>query len=179
MMNPEYPRNAARKAAFTLVEVTLALGVTAFCLLAIFGLLPIGLRSNQATLEQTAANGILTAVAADLRATPSTSGSSQQFGIIIPPNPVTTGNAATSGTSLFFTAGGLFANTSKLSWTPTGGTTAVTATHMRTVTFIPPNISGSTGRIATFVNLEVSWPAASGTAYATGMVQTFVALDRN
>jgi uncharacterized protein (TIGR02598 family) len=48
--------------------VTLALGVCSFCLVAILGLLPIGLATNQAAIEQTAANGILSAVAADLRA---------------------------------------------------------------------------------------------------------------
>ena len=55
-MKPQHPINASARAAstaftaFTLIEVTLALGITAFCLLAIFGLLPVGLRSNQAAV---------------------------------------------------------------------------------------------------------------------------------
>jgi len=40
------------------MEVTLALGIAAFCLLAIFGLLPIGLKTQQLAVEQTAATRI-------------------------------------------------------------------------------------------------------------------------
>src|SRR5438094_7676946 len=55
--------------AFSLVEVTLALGVAAFCLLAVFGLMPIGVQTNRNTTSQTAAANIMAAVVADLRAT--------------------------------------------------------------------------------------------------------------
>src|ERR1700737_1955387 len=68
-------------AAFSLVEVTLALGVAAFCLIAILGLLPAGLNTNQTSTRQTTANGILSSIVADLRATPTTSTTSTQFGI--------------------------------------------------------------------------------------------------
>jgi uncharacterized protein (TIGR02598 family) len=53
--------------AFSLVEVTLALGVAAFALVAIFGLLPVGLNSNQASIEQTTATSLATRISADLR----------------------------------------------------------------------------------------------------------------
>src|SRR5207248_9104288 len=46
------------KSAFSLVEVTLALGVAAFSLLFILGLLPISVKINQASSNQTVANGI-------------------------------------------------------------------------------------------------------------------------
>src|SRR5205814_10489084 len=55
--------------AFSLVEVTLALGVAAFCLLAVFGLMPIGLQTNRNTISQSAAANIIAAVVADLPAT--------------------------------------------------------------------------------------------------------------
>ena len=55
---------------FTLIEVALALGVAAFALVAIIGLLPVGLQSNQASLEQTVAAALAANVVADLRATP-------------------------------------------------------------------------------------------------------------
>ena len=55
--------------AFSLVEVTLALGIAAFCLLAVFGLMPIGVQTNRNTTSQTAAANIMAAVVADLRAT--------------------------------------------------------------------------------------------------------------
>jgi uncharacterized protein (TIGR02598 family) len=72
--------------AFSLVEVVLAIGVAAFCLIAIFGFLPAGLNTNQTSTRQTTANGILSSIVADLRATPATappgqSTTSSLFGI--------------------------------------------------------------------------------------------------
>jgi len=168
---------ATRKAAFTLIEVTLALGVTAFCLLAIFGLLPIGLRSNRAAIAQTTANGILSAVAADLRATgPSTTGTtSAQFGIPIPSNP-TTGTGAPW--YIYFGSDG--SSSAPASASPPASASmpdGSPATHRLTVTF-PSNPSAPL-RAATYANLMVSWPAVSGTANAEGYVTMFVALDRN
>src|SRR5438046_10450415 len=54
--------------AFSLVELTFALGVAAFCLLAVFGLMPIGVQTNRNTNSQSAAANIMAAVIADLRA---------------------------------------------------------------------------------------------------------------
>jgi uncharacterized protein (TIGR02598 family) len=34
---------------FSLVEVTLALGIAAFCLIALFGLMPVGVQTNRNT----------------------------------------------------------------------------------------------------------------------------------
>src|SRR5437016_10444445 len=67
--------------AFSLVEVTLAIGVAAFCLLAVFGLMPVGVQTNRNATSQTAATNILAAVVADLRATPTANAASSQFGI--------------------------------------------------------------------------------------------------
>ena len=58
--------------AFSLVEVTLALGIAAFCLIAVFGLIPIAVQTNRNATSQTAATNIMAAVVADLRATPLT-----------------------------------------------------------------------------------------------------------
>ena len=68
-------------AAFSLVEVTLALGIAAFCLIAVFGLVPVAVLTNRNATSQTAATNIMTAVVADLRATPATNTTSSQFGI--------------------------------------------------------------------------------------------------
>ena len=59
-----------KNSAFSLVEVTLALGIAAFCLIAVFGLMPIGVQTNRNATSQTAATNIMAAVVADLRATP-------------------------------------------------------------------------------------------------------------
>ena len=42
-------------AAFSLVEVTLALGIAAICLVALFGLMPVGVQTNRSATSQTAA----------------------------------------------------------------------------------------------------------------------------
>ncbi|PYL54700.1 MAG: hypothetical protein DMF33_00490 [Verrucomicrobia bacterium] len=55
--------------AFSLVELTLALGIAAFCLITLFGLLPVGVQTNRNATSQTAATNILTDVIADIRAT--------------------------------------------------------------------------------------------------------------
>jgi uncharacterized protein (TIGR02598 family) len=57
-------------AGFSLVEVTLALGIAAFCLIAVFGLVPVGVQTNRNATSQTAATNILSSVVSDLRASP-------------------------------------------------------------------------------------------------------------
>jgi type II secretory pathway pseudopilin PulG len=166
-VSPFRPR--AETSAFSMVEVVLALGVTSFSLLAILGLLSVALKSNQSAVQQTAANGILSSVTADLRAAPPTfplglASSSQQFSIPIPANPVA--SPAPAATLRYFTSEGEF------STTRTGD-----SRYLLTVTFLP---NGSNSKTATFVKLEVSWPAViSDPSKALGSVQTFVALDRN
>ena len=61
-------RSLPGSAAFSLVEVTLALGVAAFCLIAVLGLLPTGLKTQQASIQQTTANSIISQIFSDLRA---------------------------------------------------------------------------------------------------------------
>lgn len=83
MNHPRHPR-----AGFSLIEVTIALGIAAFCLITVFGLLPIGLDSSQNAAEQTIVSGVATAISADLHSTPlvsSTGASTSRFGLFIPP----------------------------------------------------------------------------------------------
>jgi type II secretory pathway pseudopilin PulG len=61
-------RPLLKTAAFSLVEVTLALGVAAFCLVAVLGLLPTSLRTQQTSIQQTTANQIISTIFSDLRA---------------------------------------------------------------------------------------------------------------
>ena len=74
-------RSICVAAAFSLIEVTLALGIAAFCLIAVFGLMPVGVQTNRNATSQTAATNIMAAVIADLRATPRTNTASLQFAI--------------------------------------------------------------------------------------------------
>src|SRR5437763_5451337 len=55
-------------ACFSLVEVTLALGVAAFSLIALLGLLPAGIKTQQTSIQQTTANQIISQIFSFLRA---------------------------------------------------------------------------------------------------------------
>lgn len=56
------------KAAFSLVEVTIALGIAAFALIAVLGLLPVGLNAAQKASEQTVAAQLANEIGEDLLA---------------------------------------------------------------------------------------------------------------
>jgi type II secretory pathway pseudopilin PulG len=60
-------RPLPQSASFSLVEVTLALGVAAFCLIAVLGLFPTGLKTQQTSIEQTTANQIISQIFSVLR----------------------------------------------------------------------------------------------------------------
>ncbi len=141
-------------AAFSLVELTLALGIAAFCLIAVFGLMPIGVQTNRNATSQTAATNIVAAVVADLRATPSTNTISSQFGI-------TFGTNAT----LYFDGTGQFSTS-----------LGANSRYRLNVTW---NASAPTG--SRYAGLKVTWPAPVDPATTTpsGSVEMFAAFDRN
>src|SRR5437660_11503938 len=61
-------RPLSGSAAFSLVEVTLALGVAAVSLIVVLGLLPASLKTQQSSIQQTTANQIISTIFSDLRA---------------------------------------------------------------------------------------------------------------
>src|SRR6266498_4270636 len=121
------PRHAAR--AFSLVELTFAIGVAAFCLIAVFGLMPIGVQTNRNATSQTAATNIIASVVADMRATQGAT--SAQYGIQF-------GTPRT----LYFDGAGQF-------------TTVLGANSRYRVGITFPWTSGNTYG----ANIKVSWPA--------------------
>jgi uncharacterized protein (TIGR02598 family) len=142
---------AHRASAFSLVEVTLALGIAAFCLIAVFGLMPVGVQTNRNATSQTATTNIIAAVVSDLRATPTTSATSSQFAI-------TFGTAKT----LYFDGAGQ-------------GATSLGANSRYQVNITFP--SSPTG--LRYADVKVTWPAAATSANASGSVEMFAAFDRN
>lgn len=146
------------RAGFSLVEVTLALGVTAFCLITLFGLLPLGVKTNQNSISQTAAAAMLSSVMADLRATPKTSLTSRQYDISIGTPKV-----------LYLDAEGRIVTATNPNASPR---------YRLTITF-PSSPAGTFA--PTFVTLKVSWPALvdPATTTAVDFVETFAAFDRN
>jgi uncharacterized protein (TIGR02598 family) len=156
------PTRKSRK-AFTLIEVTLALGVASFCLITVFGLIPIGLTTNQNASEQTAAAGIASAISADLHSNPVVTGSTSRFQMMIPP--------AGSGTTetLYFSQDGAATE-------PAGATTAVNASavasgaggisrYRATITLQPQDANVPSSAPATPYNkifkatILITWPA--------------------
>src|ERR1043166_2732871 len=98
-----------RAHAFSLVELTLALGVAAFCLLAVFGLVPIGVQTNRNATSQTAAANIMASLIADLRATPRCVETSTQFQITLGTGPGCPTSVSPSAATLYFDGTGQFA----------------------------------------------------------------------
>lgn len=154
-----------RSSAFSLVEVTLALGIAAFCLIAVFGLVPIGVQTNRNATSQTAATNIIASVIADMRATTSSTSSLQYritFGI-----PKT----------LYFDGAGECS-------VDVNGSTRVDGSA-----WSPPlqtrcqlNITfPSSPSSLSYADVKVTWPAAADPATITpaGSAEMFAAFDRN
>ncbi|MDX2082011.1 MAG: hypothetical protein SFU53_14595 [Terrimicrobiaceae bacterium] len=135
---------------FSLVEVTLAVGITAFCLVAIFGLLPIGLNTNRAAFEQTAALHQASAVVADIASTPAGLGvatNSSTFGVLLPAL-----GAPAQQSAVFLSDAGL----------PV--TTAADARYLAVVSVAPP--PADFGIAPTRLHILMTWPAAPNAGIA-------------
>jgi uncharacterized protein (TIGR02598 family) len=141
-------------ASFSLIEITIALGVASFCLIAVFGLLPVGVQTNQTSFSQASAASILSAVTDDLRATPRSVATSVQFGITFG-----------SPTTLFFDG--------------QGKPVPLTDARYRLAITFATNPAGPNA--ATFALLKVTWPAAVDPATGTpaGSADSFAAFDRH
>ena len=174
-------RRAPAVPAFSLVEVTLSLGIAAFCLLAVFGLMPVGVQTNRNATSQTAATNIITAVVADLRATPNTSNVSAQFGINIPSDP--TSPPVFLLPNVVPCSGSQTSLTSQVRYIDGQGkaTTSMTSNsrYRLIVTFVKNTTATATSG-ATFANVKVTWPPAIDPCAITpsGSVQAFAALDK-
>jgi uncharacterized protein (TIGR02598 family) len=136
--------------AFSLVEVTLALGIAAFCLISVMGLIPIAVQTNRNATSQTAANNIIASGIADRRST--TSSTSPLYLIAF-------GTAKT----LYFDGVGQFATS-----------LGANSRYQLNVTW---SSSGWNGLM--YADLKVTWPAAATAANASGSAEMFAAFDRN
>jgi uncharacterized protein (TIGR02598 family) len=145
-------RSICGAAAFSLIEVTLALGIAAFCLIAVLGLMPVAVLANRNATSRTAATNIMAAVVADLRAIPTTKTTSAQFSIVF-------GTAKT----LYFDNTGQFATTP--------------GTNSRYQVNVTWPDSGWT--LLKYADVKVWWPAAATAANASGSTEMFAAFDRN
>lgn len=151
------------------MEVSIALGVAAFCLLAILGLLQTGLTSEKATVGQTAAAGILSSVFSDLASASSANSTTQLFKIALD------GQSSASSQTIYFTEAG----------EPTGalgGTPTAESRYRATIGIQSPNPGV---KAPTTVRILITWPAEADPipnqwpSKASGAVEVVTALDRN
>ena len=157
-----------RPHAFSLVEVTLAIGVAAFCLIAVFGLLPVGLQTNRNATSQTVATNIIAFVVADLRANYQNQGTWR--------SPLLCIILGTQKTLYFDSQSQCRGNLAGSTDPCTGFSSTVIQTRYRANITFPP----STGNL-TYADLKVTWPAGADPAITTpsGSVEMFAAFDRN
>lgn len=172
-----------RRYAFSLIEVTLALGVAVYSLLAVFGLLSVGVNTDQASVQQTTGANLVKAIVADLRAAPANSSpdgfsKTPQFGFQIP-SPGQAGSASSPQT-VYLTDGG--SATGPAASAPS--TTANSVSKYRvSVAFIPP--ASSPSRMGTSVRVLLTWPASADRdpnawpSHYTGSIEIVTTLDRN
>jgi len=157
--------------AFSLVEVTLALGIAAFCLIAVFGLLPVAALTNRNATSQTAATNIMAAVIADLRATPRTNSTSLQFALPFGTNTTRyfDSQAQCSCDSAGLQKANPLTRTCSSVWTP-----ALQPRYRMTITW-----SGSSS--LRYAGLKVTWPAAVDPTITTpsGATEMLAGFDRN
>jgi Tfp pilus assembly protein PilV len=154
---------------FSLVEITLAIGVAAFCLLTVLGLLAVGLQTQQASIQQTTANQILSQVAASLRAAVRyPPGLAQQ---LQDPDKTLHGHWLQAGTpdTLYYTNEGIQTGGISPGAPPADAVFRLTLTYL-----LPPTDTTS------MANIEVTWPAQVDPTTGTpaGKVQTFIAVNR-
>src|SRR5438094_942708 len=168
-------RSMCLAAAFSLVELTLALGIAAFCLLTVIALVPIAVLANRNATSQTAATNIMAAVVADIRGTPNGAGRSAQFGINVPTDPTTGADSTCQRCASCWSSQTqtIYLDTVGQLATATSGRYRMTFTHVK----------NSTARVtagAVLADLTVTWPAAADPCAITpsGSIETLTAFDR-
>jgi len=156
--------------AFSLAEVVLALGVAALALVAVMGMLPVGLKTQQASVSQTKANAVMSQAIDFLRAD-----------VRLPPGLVKKAQGDWTNLNghwqsravpdtLFFTGDG------KQNGYGSGSAPAAPAGSVfrATITYLfPPTATTSIAKIT------VSWPAVqSDLTKVAGSIEMFAAVNR-
>jgi uncharacterized protein (TIGR02598 family) len=140
--------------AFSLVEVTLAIGVASFSLISMLALLPVGLNNAQSATMQTGAMNLIAAVAADIRITPPSATESPRFQI----------NPAGATTKLF----------------NRDGTISSTGQPIYKVVIQKVQPSPATPAVSgTIDHITVTWPALAPGSTSTGSVDVMVSLPQD
>jgi len=152
-----------------LIEVTLAIGVAAFCLIAVMGLIPVAIKIQQASVQQTKANAIMSQIASDLLAD-----------VQLPPGQASKaqGNwsnlhghwAQVATPDLLY-----FTNDAKQTGSVNQGSAPSDAVFRAIITYmLPPTTTTS------LASIQVTWPASVDPTIAApaGSVQTLISVNR-
>ena len=150
-------------AAFSLIEVTLAVGIAGFCLIVILGLLPTGVKVNQDATQRTSANGILSMVVANTRAIPKSDTSTKENKRYFP--------SIGSTNYVYFSNVGSNDDGDKPEQAASDSIFQVAITNVS-----PASLT--TNR-ATLLNITVSWPYHGSNNSFAGSVETLLSLDRD
>lgn len=149
---------AGTRGGFSLIEVTLAVGIIGVCVATMQGLVPIGIKAARIATEETASTTMLAAVATDLRCSASGSNVSSRYGISMPDS----GQA--SSTNLFLMEDGTLASS------PTNARFAVAIALS--------NSPSTTVTSLTTAKIKVYWPPSASIDHAQGSVETLTAFNR-
>ena len=189
--------------AFSLVELTLSLGIAAFCLIGVFGLMPVSVQTSRNAASQAAAANIMAAVIADLRAASRLYDNSKTYNpgdqvfsggncyVVTltttghpPPNP-TYWSAGSPCPQFGISFPTTFPTTRTLYFDNAGQfltSPGADSRYRLDVTFLPWSIGIGCGAATTCLygaNLKVTWPASADPATPSGSAEMFAAFDRN
>lgn len=157
-MNMKTSNRIASRGGFSLIEVCLAVGIVGVCVASMQGLLPAGIRIARDTTEQTACATMLSAVASDLRYTPSSSGTSPKYGITIPVS------GQSWSTNIYLSSDGTMMPSPK-------GARFGVAVSMN-------NAPSTTVSSLTTARIKVYWPPQSSVDKPQGSVETMASFNR-
>jgi uncharacterized protein (TIGR02598 family) len=151
------PRLSASPQAFSLIEVVIALAITAFCLIILLAILPVSLTTIKNASEETAGINVISTIVSDLKSTPATTNVSPNYQIALP----TTISGANQQVIYIDQAGALLA-----------GANTSSARYKVTLTMSSPTLQNTINGVA-----RASWPAQA--AAPTDTVEASFALNRN
>jgi len=161
--------STTKQAAFSLIEVTLAIGVAGFSLLVILGLLTVSLKTHQSSTDQTVANSIISQVAADLRAAARLPPGQVSKQFSLDPNKGIKGHWDPTPQYVCFDYDGRPTTTGC-----TSSTAPLNALFRATVTYRQPPVDTTS-----LADIKVTWPAAqTDSSKVAGSVEMFVAINR-
>lgn len=154
------------RSGFSLVEVAMALGVVSFALLSLVALLPVGIKTNQISAEETRAAYLLSTLEADLRNThplAKANGTSRLFSLTLPYRMDANGTRVVQNTAVLLNtlsasySTGLNEDATTLSY----ASTSPRPRYQATVLYTQVPTAGSGAPI--HARLIVNWPAVNTT----------------